>query len=107
MGLAGVAKCQYFLLIGLWTDIKNTIWNRLDCKLGKSTNKTKNTQNAIISYPTLGDDVNDIIDYQVLVDIVKTAEGGQYLELLLVKDMSKNLEKQEVWMKITALFSQV
>ena len=96
-----------FLLIGLWTDIKNTIWNRLDCKLGKSTNKTKNTPNPIISYPTLGDDVNDIIEYQVLVDIVKTAEGGQYLELLLVKDMSKNLEKQEVWMKITALFSQV
>ncbi len=44
---------------------------------------------------------------QVLVDIVKAAEGGKYLELLLVRDMSKNLEKQEVWVKITALFSQV
>jgi hypothetical protein len=43
----------------------------------------------------------------VLVDIVKNAEGGKYLELLLLKDMSKNLEKQEVWLKIASLFSQV
>ena len=44
---------------------------------------------------------------RLLVDIVKTAEGGKYLQLLQVRDTTQNLIKHEIWKRIAALFSQV
>ena len=45
--------------------------------------------------------------FKVLQDIIIHAEGGRFLEPVVTRDVSRNFEKKEVWLDITAIFNEV
>jgi hypothetical protein len=45
--------------------------------------------------------------WDTLHDIVINAEGGRFLQTLVVRDNARNLSKAEVWNEITSYFNQV
>jgi hypothetical protein len=45
--------------------------------------------------------------WETLQDIVINAEGGRFLQALVVRNNARNMSKAEVWDDITRYFNQV
>jgi hypothetical protein len=45
--------------------------------------------------------------FEVLQDIIANRENGRFLEIIRDKDVTKNLEKAEIWNAITKYYNQV